>query len=53
MDSTSEWSTGSSGLRRGITDETRYVFVRGLDRRAAWIAALAPLLATLVVLSAL
>ena len=53
MSSRLEWSTGSSGLRRGIVDETRYVFARSLDRRAIWIAAAAPLLATIMVLSAL
>lgn len=54
MGSRLEWSTGSTGLRRGIVpDETRYAFARSFDRHAIWIAAAAPLLATIMVLSAL
>lgn len=53
MGSRLDWSTGSTGLRRGIVDETRYAFARSLDRRAVWIAAAAPLLATIMVLSTL
>lgn len=53
MGSRLELSAGSTGLRRGTREETRYVFALGFDRRAIWIAAAAPFLATLIVLSTL
>ncbi|KQP52666.1 hypothetical protein ASF39_07090 [Methylobacterium sp. Leaf108] len=46
--------TGGAGvLRHGSREASRYVFVAGVDRMAAWIAAATPVLATLIVLSVL
>lgn len=44
-----EWTTGSSGLRPGLREETRYIRPPGLHARALVLAAASPFVATLIV----